>query len=78
MFHPDEETVISCVFDELPAEITLEDAVTSFSGEYLLNTDGKLEIWKSILQTENKRFGFMLIIHLTMDLMICYQKRIAI
>ena len=34
VFHPDEETVIGCVFDELPAEITLEDAVTSFSGEY--------------------------------------------
>lgn len=46
VFHNDEETIIGCVFDELPAEITLEDAVTSFSGEYLLNTDGKLEIWK--------------------------------
>ena len=46
VFHSDEETIIGCVFDELPTEITLEDAVTSFSGEYLLNTDGKLEIWK--------------------------------
>ena len=46
VFHSDEETIIGCVFDELPAEITLEDAVTSFSGEYLLNADGKLEIWK--------------------------------
>ena len=46
VFHSDEETIIGCVFDELPPEITLEDAVTSFSGEYLLNTDGKLEIWK--------------------------------
>jgi putative ATP-dependent endonuclease of OLD family len=46
IFHPNEETVIGCVFDELPAEITLEDVVTSFSGEYLLNKDGKLEILK--------------------------------
>ena len=46
VFHSDEKTIIGCVFDELPPEITLEDAVTSFSGEYLLNTDGKLEIWK--------------------------------
>ncbi len=46
VFHPDEETVIGCIFDELPAEITLEDVVTSFSREYLLNKDGKLEIIK--------------------------------
>ena len=46
VFHPDEETVIGCVFDELPAEITLEDVITSFAGEYLLNKEGKLEILK--------------------------------
>ena len=34
VFHSDEETIIGCVFDELPTEITLEDAVTSFSGDY--------------------------------------------
>lgn len=46
VFHIDEETVIGCVFDDLPTEIALEDAITSFSGEYLLNKAGKLEILK--------------------------------
>ena len=46
VFHPDEETVIGCIFDELPTEIALEDVATSFSGEYLLNENGKLEILK--------------------------------
>lgn len=46
VFHTDEETIIGCTFDDLPTEITLEDVVTSFAGEYLLNEDGKLEIWK--------------------------------
>lgn len=47
VLHIDEETVIGCVFDDLPEKITLEDATTSFADEYLLNTEGKLEIWKT-------------------------------
>ena len=46
IFHSGEETVIGCVFDELPETITLEDVETSFSAEYLLNKDGHLEIHK--------------------------------
>ena len=46
IFHSGEETVIGCVFDELPERITLEDVETSFSAEYLLNKDGHLEIHK--------------------------------
>lgn len=46
ILHTDEETVIGCVFDELPETIMLEEVETSFSGEYLLNEDGRLEIHK--------------------------------
>lgn len=46
VFHMGEETVIGCVFDDLPAEITLENVTTSFSKEYLLNRDGNLEVLK--------------------------------
>lgn len=46
VFHTDEETVIGCVFDDLPAEITLENVTTSFSKEYLINRDGNLEVLK--------------------------------
>lgn len=46
IFHLDEETVIGCVFDELPETIVLEEVETSFSAEYLLNKDGHLEIHK--------------------------------
>jgi len=35
------------VFDDLPSEVILDDRVpTSFEKEFLLNQDGKLEIWK--------------------------------
>ena len=46
VFHTGEETVIGCVFDDLPAEITLENVTTSFSKEYLINRDGNLEVLK--------------------------------
>lgn len=46
VFHIDEETVIGCVFNDLPAEIALENATTSFSKEYLLNQEGNLEVLK--------------------------------
>lgn len=46
ILHTDEETVIGCVFDDLPETIMLEEVETSFSGEYLLNEDGRLEIHK--------------------------------
>lgn len=46
IFHVDEETVIGCVFNDLPAEIALENATTSFSKEYLLNQEGNLEVLK--------------------------------
>lgn len=44
--HIDEETVIGCIYDDVPDEIVLENATTSFTSEYLLNADGNLEIWK--------------------------------
>ena len=46
ILHADEETVIGCVFDELPETIVLEEVETSLSKEYLLNEDGRLEIHK--------------------------------
>lgn len=46
ILHTDEESVIGCVFDELPETIVLEEAETSLSNEYLLNEDGRLEIHK--------------------------------
>ena len=49
ILHTDEETVIGCVFDELPETIVLEDVETSLSNEYLLNEDGRLEINKKNL-----------------------------
>ena len=44
--HVDEDTIIGCVFDDVPTEIALENATTSFAGEHLLNEDGRLEIQK--------------------------------
>lgn len=49
ILHTGEETVIGCVFDELPETIVLEDVETSLSNEYLLNEDGRLEIHKKYL-----------------------------
>lgn len=46
VLHVDEETVIGCIFDELPAAIVLENVTTSLEREYLLNDNGRLEIWK--------------------------------
>jgi putative ATP-dependent endonuclease of OLD family len=42
------ETIIGCVFDELPEEIIVDEKYpTSFGGEYLLNKDGDIEISKT-------------------------------
>lgn len=39
---------ITCIFSDLPDQLILDDTiVTSLSDEYLLNSDGKLEIKKS-------------------------------
>ena len=46
VMHMDEETVIGCIFDELPDAIVLENVSTSLEGEYLLNENGTLEVWK--------------------------------
>ena len=46
VLHIDEETVIGCIFDDLPASIVLENVTTSLEREYLLNDNGRLEIWK--------------------------------
>lgn len=46
VMHMDEETVIGCIFDELPDAIVLENVSTSLEGEYLLNDNGTLEVWK--------------------------------
>ena len=39
VFHTAEDTIIGCVFDDLPSEIALENVSTSFTAEYLLNED---------------------------------------
>ena len=46
VMHMDEETVIGCIFDELPDAIVLENVSTSLEGEYLLNDNRTLEVWK--------------------------------
>lgn len=46
VFHTQEDTVIGCIFDELPSTLCLEEVQTTFSAEYLLNSDGLLEIRK--------------------------------
>ena len=51
ILHLDEETIIGCVFDDLPDEITLENVTTSFSREYLLNQEGNLEVMKKYSPT---------------------------
>ena len=47
VLHIDEETVVGCIFDDLPASIVLENVTTSLEREYLLNDNGRLEIWKN-------------------------------
>ena len=54
VFHAAEDTIIGCVFDDLPSEIALENVSTSFTAEYLLNEDGDLEIRK-IYRTGGKQ-----------------------
>lgn len=46
VMHMDEDTVIGCIFAELPDAIVLENVSTSLEGEYLLNENGTLEVWK--------------------------------
>ncbi|GAB4198900.1 MAG: AAA family ATPase [Wenzhouxiangellaceae bacterium] len=42
------ETVIACIFDELPEELVVDERYpTSFTSEYLLNNDGDIEITKT-------------------------------
>lgn len=51
-FHQEEDTVIGCVFDELPGEIILDESVsTSLAREYLLNEQNDFEIWKKYSRT---------------------------
>jgi len=50
VLHADEETVIGCIFDDLPTAIVLENVTTSLEQEYLLNDNGTLEIWKKYPQ----------------------------
>lgn len=76
ILHTDEETVIGCVFDELPETIVLEDVETSLSNEYLLNEDGRLEIHKNTWQTGSKQSGYMRYTHRMKALMICCSRRI--
>lgn len=49
VLHVNEETVIGCSFDDLPTTFALENVITSFEQEYLLNSNGCLEIWKKYL-----------------------------
>ena len=46
VFHADEETIIGCIFDNLPTTIVLENVTTSLEREYLLNDNGTMEILK--------------------------------
>lgn len=54
ILHPDEETIIGCIFDDFPASITLEDVETSLSKEYLLNEHNLFEIWKRYPSNEKQ------------------------
>ncbi len=46
---------ISCIFDELPSEIVIDDTnTTTFSNEYLLNNNDELEIKKVFKRTQPK------------------------
>jgi predicted ATP-dependent endonuclease of OLD family len=48
IFHLGEDTIIGCVFSDLPSQIVLDETVsTSLSQEYLLNGNGWLEIRKN-------------------------------
>lgn len=41
------EIVISCIFEDLPQSVIIDsNGITSFESEYLLNSDGRLEIQK--------------------------------
>lgn len=53
VYSPEAElTSIGCVFSGFPEEIILDETVrTTFADEYLLNTDGFLEIWKQFNST---------------------------
>lgn len=43
----EDEVIIGCAFSDFPAEVVLDETVTtSLENEYLLNEDGHLEIWK--------------------------------
>lgn len=47
-----ENTVIGCIFSELPTELILDETVvTSLESEYLLNEDGYLELLKEYTST---------------------------
>ena len=47
VFHREEDTVIGCVFSELPVEVVIDNTVsTTLEHEYLLDTRGFLEIRK--------------------------------
>lgn len=37
--HAQEDTIIGCIFDDLPCSLCLEEVQTTFSAEYLLNDD---------------------------------------
>ena len=54
VFHTEEDTIIGCVFDDLPSEIVLENVSTLFAAEHLLNEHGELEIHK-IYRTGGKQ-----------------------
>ena len=46
IYHRDEETMIGCIFCDLPAEIKLEEVSTTFAQEFLLNEQGNFEVRK--------------------------------
>ena len=48
IFHLEEDTVIGCVFSDLPSQIVIDETVsTSLSQEYMLNENGWLEVRKN-------------------------------
>ena len=52
ILHAEEETIIGCIFKELPDQIVIDDtAVTSFQDEFLLNANGCLEVCKKYSAT---------------------------
>lgn len=65
IFNPNDETIVGCVFSDLPDHIVIDDTViTSFEDEYLLNEAHLLEI-KKVFSSSGKLSTFIIANHPT-------------